>query len=580
MVKNVGASFFVAMWMFYPSLPSRAVVHDFPAKSTYSELPVGTKAGELKIPMTANINSFFQLMAPGYEVAEYILRGPLYTRLINIDPDTYEYLPALASSYSVSEDKKSYKVVLDKSAKWSDGSPITSQDIVFTLSVIKDKKYDTGRIRPYYDGIEVKAIDKHTVVFTAENPKFNTLFNISMLFPISHKTYEGKDLNKEQTNASLVTSSGPYILKEYKPDLHIILERKKDWWGDKRPHLAKIYNYESIYYPIINDRNLVYEKLVKGEVDIFSLVSADVWALRVKGNDSSKFADSRAKAVKLKKKLVNVKALDKEPKTYDYIGWNTRSNILKSKNVRRALAHLIPYDEVMKKAYFDLAIQATSPFGSQTDNSDPSLRKENMINYNPKVAMKLLQQEGWGDSDRNGVLDKKIDGKKVEFRINMKFNQGNNRRKTIAFIAKKALKKFGIIVDVKELEWTAMVNDMNDGKFDSYILGWAGGSSFYRNPKQIWHSGSHGSGGSNYVAYSNKEVDELIEQANKEFDIKKRTLLMQQISRKIYEDQPYTFLGERYNLHLMSTNVGAPEGKYYRTYSPLPIETFSYAKAN
>jgi microcin C transport system substrate-binding protein len=106
---------------------------------------------------------------------------------------------------------------------------------------------------------------------------------------------------------------------------------------------------------------------------------------------------------------------------------------------------------------------------------------------------------------------------------------------------KEDLKKAGIDMEIKLLEWNAFLKQVDEQKFDAVALSWSGGDVDI-DPKQIWHSASATKGGSNFISYKNPEVDKLIDQSREELDKGKRVKLLRQVYRMIAEDAPYAWL--------------------------------------
>ena len=155
----------------------------------------------------------------------------------------------------------------------------------------------------------------------------------------------------------------------------------------------------------------------------------------------------------------------------------------------------------------------------------------------------MLKADGWADTDGDNVLDKVINGKKTKFEFALRYNSENPIRAKVSQIVKEQFKKAGIMVNVQAMEWNTLIAEIENRNFDAVVSGWAKGS-FHPDANQIWNSKSFLNKGSNYVAYSNPEVDTLIADSMKELDVKKRVKIMQKMGSIIYDDQPYLFLVE------------------------------------
>ncbi len=153
----------------------------------------------------------------------------------------------------------------------------------------------------------------------------------------------------------------------------------------------------------------------------------------------------------------------------------------------------------------------------------------------------MLKEAGWSDTDGDGILDKVIDGRKVPFRFEIKINSGNTTRKSVALILQDELRKHGIDVSVREIDWTIFLGDVKARKFDAVILGWAMSVS-EPDAYQVWHSSQSANQGSNHISYKNERVDRILEQYRREFDPNKRIELYREFQRILSDEQPYTFL--------------------------------------
>jgi peptide/nickel transport system substrate-binding protein len=155
--------------------------------------------------------------------------------------------------------------------------------------------------------------------------------------------------------------------------------------------------------------------------------------------------------------------------------------------------------------------------------------------YDPEKALELLKSAGWKDTDEDGILDK--DG--VLFSFEFLVSSGSKLGETLATILQENLKKVGISMSIRKLEWAVFVQRISDHQFDACTLAWS--LSWESDPYQIWHS-SQAEKGSNFVGFENKEADEIIEKARQEFNVEKRRELFQRFHEILHEEQPYTFL--------------------------------------
>ncbi|WP_158998198.1 ABC transporter substrate-binding protein [Pigmentibacter ruber] len=519
---------------FFSSAHSSAE-YSYQKKTNYYEtMPPAKKGGVLHFPISSDPKVMNPLLSD--DTASSAVEGYLWLSLFSIDPETLEFIPNLAKDFKVSADKKNYTFTLYESAKWQDGSSVTTDDIKFSFDTLMDTKTHAAALRSFFEGVTLKIIDKQSFVFSISEPRFDTLNVLASFTPIQKKQFENtKDFNLDKGIMNPVGNAA-YIFDKFLRSQKIIFKRNKNWWAKDLPHFKNRFNPDEIILDIIPDPNLTYEKFLKGDVDQISF-TAEQWHNKVTNIDKNKFGTKQNE-----KPIWSLKVKNKFPKPYNYIAWNLKNSLFSDVKTRTALSYLVDYNKILEKIFFNLYTQSTSPFGSFTENSAPELRsKQNIISFNKEKAISLLKEAGW-KNDGSGILTRNINGKIEKFEFNLDINSNNTTRQKIAEIVKENFKSVGIKVNIRSYEWNTFLDLINKRKFEAVILAWTG--SLFPNAKQIWDSESESNEGSNFVSYSNPKVDELIKKANIEFNSAKRQKIMQEINRIIYHDQPYTFIAE------------------------------------
>ncbi|MCX7606490.1 MAG: ABC transporter substrate-binding protein [Bacteroidia bacterium] len=513
--------------------------------------------------------------------AMYIL-GNIYYSLLTVNPyDTsYPYIPVLALSYpEISADGMRYTFEIHPAARWDNGEPITAKDVEFSFKVIKNPLVDCPQLRPYYEFIEDVLIDpKNPRKFTViTNQRYMlALSSIGTAYILPRYVYDPENLMERYTLRQLnregarlrndpnirrfaerynamqrepkdIIGAGPYFLEEWVTGQQVVLRRKPTWWGDTLPGLAYEAYPEKLIYRIVNDPNTAITALKAQKLDVMNGIPAkDFIELR---KNSSFLAHYR---------------LETPPMfAYSYIGLNMRPQgrppIFADRRVRRALAHLVDVDMVIRKFSHGLALRVTGPLypmhrGSYNDTLLP-------IPYDPQKAAQLLDEAGWRDSDGDGVREKVIEGKKIPLAFDILVNAGNEVRLQIAQILKQEAERIGARVNIISLEWSVFLEKTKKHDFDAYIGAWVG----THNPqdlKQIWHTQSWAEGGSNYVGFGTAETDAIIEAIRGELDKNRRDSLYRLFHKIVYEEQPYIFMTsplERIAIHrrFRNANVSA-----------------------
>ena len=350
------------------------------------------------------------------------------------------------------------------------------------------------------------------------------------------------DPNKKM-NKSLV-GSGPYVVESYNKGKNMILAKNKNWFGLSVPHLKGKYNFDKIMIRFVSEDNLALEMLKKGQLDYKALTPESF----VKKTDGAPFGT----------KLLKKKVENSDPtRGYSFVAWNFKNPLFQNRDVRVALAQLMNREEMNKKFRYGFSVLATGPWVSNNPHADASIKA---FGFDMNKAKELLKKAGWEDSDKNGILDKTVDGKKTEFRFSLLFPSRDVEKYFTMY--KEDLKKAGIEMDLKLVEWNTFVKSLDDQKFDAISLGWGGGS-VESDPTQIWHSGSAKPGGSNFISYANADVDKLIDSGRTEMDAAKRSAIWKKIYKMIADDAPYAFMfHEKYALYAHDKKIGMVKDTY------------------
>lgn len=467
--------------------------------------------------------------------ASYV-QAYLFDGLAARHPQTGEFEPSLAEKWEASKDKKVYTFTLRKDATFSDGKPVTAEDVKFSLDAVRDPAYKAVHKQPYYEGIEkVEVVDPHTVKFHLRDTYFqNFITMVSM--PIIPKHVYG-NVEKSKGMSRTAVGSGPYKLERFERGQRIVLKRRADWHGFKSNWKGS-FNFDTINLRFVKEDAVSFEMVKRNELDFMAL-TPEYYTQKAKGNPWGQSV--------FKNQVEN-----KSPKGYGFIGWNFRRPLTQDKNVRLALYHLLNRPEMNEKFRFGMSALATGPVYNQSPYASPNVKP---VLYDPKKANDILTKAGWKDSDKDGILDKVVSGKKTDFRFSLIYSNKDTEKYWTMY--KEDLRRAGIDMELRYLEWNSFLKTIDEGTFDAAALGWSG--SFEWDPKQIWHSSNAVPGGSNFIAYKNTEVDKLIDKARLEPNTTKRTQMLRKVYELIAADVPYAFLfNDKYTLYANSVKVEKP----------------------
>lgn len=466
--------------------------------------------------------------------------------LLNRNQETREWEPALAKEWSISKDGKSFEFTLRDGVKWHDGKPLTIEDVKFSFDAIMDPKdkYKTAHLKPYYENIKTaEVVAPNKIKFTVGTPYFDNFSVVAGLTVVPKHLYANPSKEQEKILNRTLVGSGPYILKEFDRAKRIVLAANTNWWGRSLPLMKGRYNFNTMTMRFIQDPTIAIRSLENGDLDYLGL-QPDEYVQKAVGPNWGKTVHK-------------VKTENKQPGGYAFVGFNLTNPIFKSVKTREALVQLFDREKMIKKLLFDLSTPATGPLYLQSDYADQSVKP---ITFDPKAALKKLNDDGWKDTDGDKILDKMIDGKKVK----LSFTILEPLPDFVKFLTtfQEDAKKAGVDVQIKVIEWNAFIKLLDERKFEAVRLAWGGGDIDW-DPKQIWHSDSIKNSGSNFVGYSSPIVDKLIDESRVIMDKKTRITKLREVYRTIAADVPYIFLfNGKFRFYAHSDRVGKEKDTY------------------
>lgn len=445
-----------------------------------------------------------------------VVSNLIYESLLVRDNETLQWKANLAKDWKVSQDKKFYTFYLRDDVFFQDGYPLTAYDVAFTFEKMMDKNVPNPQQKVYYQDIKkATVIDEHCIVFESEKPTFLTLGNLADLAVLpKHIFSKVDDFVVNEYNMERPVGSGPYVLETNKAGYYVYLKRNENYWGEK-PQIRRI------EYKVLKNDFSALQLLKKQQLDLMNLKPFQ-W---IRQTDSPAFTR-------------NFKKIKYLSRFFSYIAYNTRYFPFQDRRVRLAMAHALDLPKIKRTLLQDLAEITTGNFWLNSPQYNKSLP---VIPYNPTKALELLHEAGFQDSDGDGWLDK--DGKKFSFELIIP--SGVEFFERFAGVMKESLQELGVEIEIISLEFSALLNRMEERDFEAFMLGWS--TPIESNPYQLWHS-SQIAKGDNFTAFTTPEMDRLIEEALLEFDPQKRNAMYQRFHEILYQNQPYTFLFTSYVL--------------------------------
>lgn len=464
-------------------------------------------ASTLNLSISSNpsrINPILATDSASSEIADWIFNG-----LFKYDKDG-NVVEDLAQSYSF-ENNTTLIISLKKNILWHDGKKLSADDVIFTYKTINNPKIYTPISQSFKTIKSVEALDRYTLKIVYKKPYFKALEIWMVGILPKHLLENEKNLMTSSFNKKPI-GTGPYKLKELKTSQDIVLEVNKNYFG-------KVPTIEKILYKFVPDSTTSFYMLKQKQLDIGGLTPIQI---------------DRQIDAKFKK---NFNIYEKPSFSYTYLGFNLQSKKFKNKKIREAISLAVNKKEMIDILFFGHASLCNGPFlpGTFAFNKDVKEVPQNL-----KKAKEILRRLGYG--------------KKNRFTFTVVTNTNNSIRVNAAQILQYQLAKIDVDMKIRVVEWQAFLNTVvHPRNFEAVILGW--GLSLMPDARSIWHSHSDITGGFNFVGYSSKNADRLIEQGEVTIDKKKLGKIYKQLFKKITEDIPYIFLYIPNSISVVNKNI-------------------------
>jgi len=487
----------------------------------------------------------------------------IFQPLLNFDYRTLKLVPVLANSLpKVKIDSLGRMLItfeIRKEAKWDNGTSVTAKDVEFTLKAIKNTSVNDEALRSYYDMVgdvilypnnpkKITIVCDYTYMYGPisigtntyiipeylyDSAKYLENFTIKQMHDDKNVQSDpkmiafAKEFNSDRFshNPNYISGSGAYKFTQWITGQRVILEKKKDWWGNSFQNGNCFFeaNASKLTYTTINDMATALVSLKAGNVDVMYNIKPQDFIDLPK---SEKFAS-------------NFNAYAPLAFAYSYIGINMANTKFRDIKTRQAMAHLVSVEGIIKNVYYNYARQVIGPI-TPTDslNYDYGIKP---FEFNIDTAKRLLAEAGWKDSDGDGVLDKVIDGKKINLTIDFLVNVGSDTRKKIALIFQEEARKAGVEVNIVQQDYNVFLDNLAKHNFEMYVFSWV----FQPGPqdfKQIFHSSSAQNGGSNFISFGNTVSDAVIDSIRTEMDENKRAVLYKKLQQILHEQCGYIFI--------------------------------------
>lgn len=323
---------------------------------------------------------------------------------------------------------------------------------------------------------------------------------------------------------NVIVSCGPWVFDGLS-DRSIQFKRNQNFYN---PHFALTERRETIFKDALG---AIWQDFKANEIDYYTLQPNQEIELE-------NFLRS-PQYEKQKEKNEGINRLNYLARSYVYIGWNEANPLFASKKVRQAMTMAIDRERIIRQNLNGNGVEITAGFSPNSPSYNHNIAP---WPFDPDGARLVLEEEGWYDSDGDGVIDKVIDGVKRQFRFNLTYFVKSSTSKSICEYVASAMSNIGVDCQLRGVDITDLSLVFDDKSFDAYLLAWTLGTP-PENPRQLWYStGAKQKGSSNSVGFANAEADRIIDQLDYEDRYAKRLVLYHRFHEILHEEQPYTFL--------------------------------------
>lgn len=424
-------------------------------------------------------------------------------------------VPSLAENYEISEDGLIYTFHLKKDAAWNDGAPLTAEDVVFTITLLKDPQYRSV-IRPNWEGVTVSKPDEYTVVFTLAKPYAPFLENTTLGILPKHvwKDTVAAEFTLSEKNLKPV-GAGPYRVVLFTQNQ---TGRITSFRLEPNPHYLP-------HPPYISQLEFFF--FTSGAELEQSWVNAAIDAVSISA---------------LPSKIENYFSLSLPlPRIFGVFFNQNSSKILADTDMRRALTYATDKDRLVREVLANNGIVSNNPlpFDKIERTAEPDDQQE-LYQFDMAHASLILDDAGWKDINNDGIREKEIDNESVRLSFTISTSDTPDLVNT-ARLLQQMWWELGAEVQLSIFEIGDFEqNVLRPRNYEAILFGEVFG--YDPDPFPFWHASQRNDPGLNIALYTNPPVDSLVSQARTTIDKTARHTMYRDFEKIVNEEYPAIFL--------------------------------------
>jgi peptide/nickel transport system substrate-binding protein len=514
---------------------------DRPAPLASNEEPEPTRGGAVIASSRTDPRSFNRLVHS--QIATEIFAMLTQGKLVRVNRETQQLEPWLAERWTAAPDGRTFTLTLRQGVVWSDQTPFTSADVLFTFAAVYDPRTAsplTSALSPGGQPLRVTAPDAHTVVLQFADtfaPGMRLLDNLP-IFP-KHKLEAAlaagafaKAWAADTPPADLV-SIGPFTLSEYRPAERLVFVRNPHYWrkderGVQLPYLDRL------TLELIPDYQTELVRLQAGQTDFMQqeIAAADITTLRPLEQQGKVRVEELGFSMNADAMIMNLRAdhWRKDPRA----GWWNRTEF------RQALSHAVDREAFADAVFLGTAVPIHGPI--TPGNKDWFWASVPRSEFSRDKARALLQQIGLTNRDADEWLE---DERGTEARFTALAFRGNAVLERSATVIRDDLRQVGVALDIVTLEPNSIQQRVIGGDFDAAFINIVASDPDPANSKDFWLS----SGSAHFWNMGQKgpttewerRIDDLIARQAATLDSDERKRLFNDVQRIFAENLPVLY---------------------------------------
>ncbi len=456
-----------------------------------------------------------ELIAQGSSFNDTVV-DQLFLQLVEEQADSQQapatFKPRLARAWSFSPDRLQLTFELRDDVRWSDGQPVTAEDVRFSWEAQRSPEVEWGYAFVKDAIIDVEVIDAHTARFHFSRASASQIEDANEGVILPRHEWSRLPFSEWRENPTwfrdhLVTA-GPFLLESWTPQQRVVLIRNPNYFEAGLPRL------ERVIMQYVPEPSGLVGQLLAGNLDFVP---------RVPPGDAQRVAEHP-----------DLRLYPFPTRQFTFVSWNTLRPQFDDPEVRRALALAIDRQTIVDTLWHGYAVVGWSPIVSSFWAVDRDIEP---WPYDPELAKSILDDRGWIDRDGDGVRER--DG--VPFRFELTTNPGDATRWDAMLMIQAQLRGVGIEAVPRRIEYQTL-NALNyahdyEATVSAFLMDTTLDLGYAFHSRSI-------DGGFNFGSYRNDEVDRLVDLVANQLDYRASEAPLHRLQEILHQEQPLLFLWE------------------------------------